>query len=128
VRGRNDWKDALSLELTAAGLDASVLSAFRARLVQHAAEAHLFEGLLSGLQAGGLLKTDGKQRTEAPPILVNGRALNRLEFVGETLRAGLHALATVAPAWLKTVVAAAWFERYSRPAAPTGCLAARLVS
>jgi transposase len=35
VRGRIDWKYALSLELTDEGFDASVLSEFRSRLVQH---------------------------------------------------------------------------------------------
>jgi transposase len=115
VRGRIDWKYALSLELTDAGFDASVLSEFRSRLVQHEAEARLFEGMLSALQARGLLKTRGKQRTDSTHILANVRELNRLEFVGETLRAALNELATVAPDWLKTVVASDWFERYSRP-------------
>jgi transposase len=115
VRGRIDWKYALSLELTDAGFDASVLSEFRSRLVQHEAEARLFEGMLSALQARGLLKTRGKQRTDSTHILANVRELNRLEFVGETLRAALNELAAVAPDWLKTVVSPDWFERYSRP-------------
>jgi len=115
VRGRIDWKYALSLELTDAGFDASVLSEFRSRLVRHEAEARLFEGMLSALQARGLLKTRGKQRTDSTHILANVRELNRLEFVGETLRAALNELATMAPDWLKTVVSPDWFERYSRP-------------
>lgn len=115
VRGRIDWKYALSLELTDAGFDASVLSEFRSRLVQHEAEARLFEGMLSALQARGLLKTRGKQRTDSTHILANVRELNRLEFVGETLRAALNELATVAPDWLKMIVSPDWFERYSRP-------------
>jgi transposase len=40
--------------------------------------------------------------------------LNRLEFVGETLRATLNALAIVAPDWLKTIVSPDWFDRYSQ--------------
>lgn len=114
VRGRIDWKYALSLELTDAGFDASVLSEFRSRLVQHEAEARLFEGMLSTFQSRGLLKTRGKQRTDSTHILANVRELNRLEFVGETLRAALNELATVAPEWLKTVGSPDWFERYSR--------------
>lgn len=114
VRGRIDWKYALSLELTDAGFDASVLSEFRSRLVQHQAETRLFEVMLSAFQARGLLKTRGKQRTDSTHILANVRELNRLEFVGETLRAALNELATVAPEWLKTVVSPDWFERYSR--------------
>src|ERR671924_2224133 len=43
VRSRIDWKYVLRLELTAAGFDASVLSAFRTRLVTGAAEYVLFD-------------------------------------------------------------------------------------
>src|SRR5215467_10501099 len=42
VRGRIDWKYLLGLELTDSGFDASVLSEFRARLVEgHAEEREL---------------------------------------------------------------------------------------
>jgi transposase len=74
----------------------------------------MFEVMLSAFQSRGLLKTRGKQRTDSTHILANVRELNRLEFVGETLRAALNELATVAPEWLKTVVSPDWFERYSR--------------
>lgn len=40
------------------------------------------------------------------------RALNRLECVGETLRAALNALAVVAPAWLHALAEVAWVDRY----------------
>jgi hypothetical protein len=40
------------------------------------------------------------------------RALNQLELVGETLRATLNVLATVAPDWLKEQVTPDWYERY----------------
>ena len=46
VRGRIDWKYALGLELTDPGLDASVLSEFRARVVAGGAEALLLDALL----------------------------------------------------------------------------------
>jgi transposase len=46
VRGRIDWKYALGLELTDPGMDASVLSEFRARIVAGGAEALLLEVLL----------------------------------------------------------------------------------
>jgi transposase len=49
VRGRLDWKYLLGLELTDAGFDASVLSEFRARLIdrhaeerEHGENAHAF--------------------------------------------------------------------------------------
>jgi transposase len=40
------------------------------------------------------------------------RVLNRLERVGETLRATLNALATVAPEWLQAWAPAEWYARY----------------
>ena len=42
------------------------------------------------------------------------RALNRLEFVTETLRAALEALAVAAPGWLAEhdLVSEAWVGRY----------------
>ncbi|MFC9629579.1 transposase [Streptomyces mirabilis] len=43
VRVRIDWKDALGLELTDTGFDYSVLSEFRARLVQGQMADELFE-------------------------------------------------------------------------------------
>jgi len=101
VQGRIDWKYALSLELTDEGFDFSVLSEFRSRLLANGAEARLFERMLSSFQARGLLKARGKQRTDSTHILANVRELNRIEFVGETLRMALNELAVVAPSWLK---------------------------
>lgn len=43
------------------------------------------------------------------------RDLNRIEFVGETMRVALNELATTAPDWLKAWVDDDWFKRYSRP-------------
>jgi transposase len=40
--------------------------------------------------------------------------LNRLEGVGETLRAVLNALAMIAPEWLRSWVPDEWFGRYER--------------
>ncbi|MGW9024953.1 hypothetical protein ACWGQ5_12095 [Streptomyces sp. NPDC055722] len=45
-------------------------------------------------------------------VLVGVRVLNRMEFVGETLRAALEALAAAAPQWLTGVVAPDWVRRY----------------
>jgi transposase len=41
MRGRIDWKYFLGLERTDAGFDASVLSEFRSRLLEHQAEERL---------------------------------------------------------------------------------------
>jgi transposase len=115
VRSRIDWKYALSLPLEDDGFNFSVLSEFRTRLVEHKAQARLFEGMLTHFESRGLLKARGKQRTDSTFILGQVRELNRLEFVGETLRAALNVLAEVAPTWLKGVIQEDWAERYSRP-------------
>lgn len=114
VAGRIDWKYALSLELTAAGFDASVLTEFRNRLIAGKAEAQLLDRMLVRFGAAGYLKARGRQRTDSTHVLAAVRAINRLVCVGETLRQGLNTLATVAPAWLKPHLESAWIERYER--------------
>src|SRR5262249_6194447 len=54
-----------------------------------------------------------QQRTDSTHVLAAIRVLNRLELVGETLRATLNRLATVAPEWTRGVARPEWFERYS---------------
>src|SRR5918992_2260769 len=114
VRGRIDWKYLLSLELTDAGFDFSVLSEFRGRLLEGGQEAILLEKLLECCQAQGLIKARGKQRTDATRVLAAIRALTRLELVGETMRAALNELATVVPDWLAGVAPEEWYQRYTR--------------
>jgi transposase len=114
VRARIDWKYLLGLELADPGFDRSVLSEFRARLLEGGAEERLLEKLLERCQALGLLKARGRQRTDATHVLASIRLLNRLELVGETLRAALNELATVAPDWLRGVAPEAWSKRYAR--------------
>ncbi|HSH78252.1 MAG TPA: IS1182 family transposase [Herpetosiphonaceae bacterium] len=112
VRGRIDWKYALSLELTDPGFDASVLCEFRARLLAGDAEQLLLDRLLTLCRERGLLTARGRQRTDSTHVLAAIHALNRLECVGETLRQALNSLAVAAPAWLRTQVGADWAERY----------------
>jgi transposase len=114
VRGRIDWKYALGLALTDPGFDHTVLSEFRSRLVANGAELLLLDTLLQRLQEQGLVKARGRQRTDSTHVLAAVRALNRLERVGETLRAALNELATIAPDWLQAMAPAAWYERYGR--------------
>jgi transposase len=113
VRARIDWKYLLGLDLTDPGFDHSVLCEFRARLLGGGAEERLLHKLLAVCQARGLLKARGRQRTDATHVLASIRVLNRLELVGETLRAALNELATVAPDWLRAAVPRAWYERYA---------------
>src|SRR3954469_11198636 len=114
VRARIDWKYALGLELTDPGFDASVLCEFRARLVEGGAEERLLGRLLERCRELGLLKARGRQRTDATHVLASIRVLNRLELVGEALRAALNELAAVAPDWLRGMASEAWFKRHAR--------------
>jgi transposase len=114
VRARIDWKYLLGLELTDPGFDHSVLCEFRSRLLAGSAEERLLGKLLDACQARGLLKARGRQRTDATRVLASIRVLNRLELLGETLRAALNEIATVAPDWLRAAAPRAWYERYAR--------------
>ncbi len=62
VRPRLDIKYLLGLDLTDRGFDFSVLSEFRARLVEHQAEHRLFDLLVEKLGEQGYLKKRGSQR------------------------------------------------------------------
>jgi transposase len=113
VRSRIDWKYALGLDLTDPGFDHTVLSEFRTRLVTGQVETLLLDALLTMASAQGLLKTRGRQRTDSTHVVGAIRVLNRLERVGETLRAALNSLAVVAPAWVQTLAPPEWYERYA---------------
>src|SRR4051794_5609676 len=113
VRGRIDWKYALGLELTDPGFDFSVLCEFRSRLIAGGAERLLLEAMLETCKAHGLVKARTRQRTDSTHVLAAIRTLNRLELVGETIRAALNSLATVAPQWLRAWAPPEWFDRYA---------------
>ena len=114
VRARIDWKYLLGLELADPGFDHSVLCEFRSRLLEGSAEERLLGKLLDACRARGLLKARGRQRTDATHVLASIRVLNRLELLGETLRAALNELAAAAPDWLRGAAPRAWYERYAR--------------
>ena len=57
------------------------------------------------------LKERGKQRTDSTHIEAAIRTMNRVECVGETLRAALNSLAVVIPDWLRAHVPQDWYER-----------------
>ncbi|WP_405850320.1 MULTISPECIES: transposase [unclassified Streptomyces] len=120
VRMRIDWKYALGLELTDTGFDYSVLSEFRARLVQGQMADELFEQVLQAAKERGLLKTSGRARTDSARVLAAIRVVNHLEMLGETLRAALNALAAAFPQWLAAQADEAWFDRYGHRFAGLG--------
>ncbi len=114
VRTRIDVKYALSLDLTDAGFDFSILSEFRSRLLAAGAERRLFDLLLEHFRTRGWIKPGGKQRTDSTHVLAAIRTLRRLECVGETMRHALDVLAEVAPEWLLEHMEPEWAERYRK--------------
>jgi transposase len=90
VRGRMDWQYALGPELTDAGVECSVLSEFRTRLMAGGAEEQRLSQMLALLVDRGLLKARGTQRTDATHMVAAVRELNRLEIVGETRHHAVH--------------------------------------
>jgi transposase len=112
VRARIDWKYLLGLELDDPGFDFTALAGFRARLIKHGLEEKVLDVILDQCSQHGLLRAGGRQRTDSTHVLAAVRTLNRMEFVGETLRASLEALAAAAPQWLAPLIDAGWAERY----------------
>jgi transposase len=114
VRVRLDWKYALHLPLEYEGFDFSVLSEFRDRVLQHGAEARLFDRVLSQLVGLGLIKRRGRQRTDSLAVLAKVRDLTRLEQLVETLRLTLHALLAEDEIWTRATVPPTWEEVYGQ--------------
>ncbi len=112
VRSRIDWKYVLGLDLTDSGFDSSVLSEWRNRLAEQGLANKLLDVMLLRFQEKNLIKHRGKQRTDSTQMIAAIRQVNRLELAGETLRAALNEIATVAPEWLKQIISEDWYERY----------------
>jgi transposase len=111
---RLDWKYLLGLEVEEQGFHYSVLSEFRERVIAGGMEAELLETLLKVFKEAGLLKKGGQQRTDSTHVVGAVRRVNRWEMLGETMRAALNDLATVAPAWLQGIAPLEWYKRYER--------------
>ena len=79
VRARLDWKYLLALELDDPGFDASVLSEFRTRLLDHSAEQLLFDTLLvhfgrsSSIVMRSKLCPDRSKQTAWPSLHCNSQ-------------------------------------------------------
>jgi transposase len=127
VRLRIDWKYCLGLGLADEGFDHSILSEFRARVVEHGLAERALDLLLAALVDKGLLKAGGKARTDSTHVVAAVRELNALELAGEAVRAALEALAVAAPDWLAQAIdVPGWTARYGvrvdswrLPTAPT---------
>ena len=79
------------------GFDSSVLSEFRARLIEGGLEMQLLDTLLEALQEKGLLKARGRARTDSTHVLAAVRSVGRLVNCIETVRSALNALAEAIP-------------------------------
>jgi transposase len=113
VRDKISWKYALGLDLDDEGFDASVLSEFRTRVVEHGLEQRVLDLLWDALRTEGLVGAGGKARTDSTHVISAVGDLNRLELAGESVRACVEALAVVAPGWLPAVIDVAdWGRRY----------------
>ncbi|WP_370385233.1 IS1182 family transposase [Catenulispora sp. GAS73] len=113
VATRLDWRYALGLGLDEDGFDASVLSEFRTRVVEHHLEEQVLAALLAALAERGLVEAGGRQRTDSTHVIAAVRDLNRLELAGEAVRAAAEALAAATPGWLAAQVDIAdWTLRY----------------
>ncbi|GER86543.1 hypothetical protein KDW_07050 [Dictyobacter vulcani] len=100
VRGRIDLKYALSLELSDPGFDFTILSDFRARLVQGEAEHLLLDAMFALFKERGWLKQRQHQRTDSTHILAKIRAINRLMCVGATIAVALNSLVSWLGHWM----------------------------
>jgi len=114
VRSRLDWKFCLGLELEDTGFDFSVLCEFRDRLEVDGRADELFAVMLETMAVQGLVRKGGRVRTDATHVVAAIRSLNRMELVGECVRAALEQLAAHAAPWLGPRIAAGWDLRYGR--------------
>ncbi len=78
--------------------------------------------LLERLRSAGWLRSGGRARTDSTHVLAAIRTLNRLENVGETLRAALNDLAVAAPDWLRPLACGEWVARYGKRVEQSGLI------
>ena len=116
VRMRLDWKYLLGLPAGDPGFDHTVLPEFRGKVADAGLEQAVLDALLARLAAAGLVTAGGKQRTDSTHVIAAVAALNRLELVGESVRAALEALAAAHPDWLAQRICVPDFaRRYGTP-------------
>jgi transposase len=91
------WNLALHRHLQEPGFDRSVLSYFRERLTEHAQSGLIFEQILEGLVAAGLVNRRSRQRLDSTQMWGVLREMSWLDCVRESLRLALEELETQAP-------------------------------
>jgi hypothetical protein len=70
--------------------------------------------MLERLQQAGLVRAGGRVRTDSTHVLACVRRLNRIETLGEGLRAALEEIARISPGWIVPLLRPGWDERYGR--------------
>lgn len=113
ARLRIDWKYALHQEVVWEGFHYSDLCNFRKRLLAHAAEGLVFEQILRWVQAHGLVRKQGKQRSDSTHVLGCVERMSRLELLWESLRLVLYESKQAAGEWLSQAVPAVYWESYA---------------
>jgi transposase len=93
---RIDWIYLTRLPMDHEGFDPSVLTEFRARLIEGNLEELLLNKILSFAQENGYLKTRS-QRTDSTEVLAAARRLARVELILETMVHTLDVLTPVCP-------------------------------
>ncbi|TKA04727.1 transposase [Actinacidiphila oryziradicis] len=111
---RISWKYALSRELDAPSFHYSVLSEFRTRLAADGRADAVFDLMLAWLKEAGLVKAGGRQRTDSSHVIACVRRLNRIETVGESLRAALEEIIVISPGFVVPLLKEGWDQRYGR--------------
>lgn len=114
VADRISWKYALGLELDYSGFDFTVLCEFRTRLAAAGRADALLGVMLERLKQAGLVRAGGRVRTDSTHVLACVRRLNRIETLGEGLRAALEEIARISPGWVVPLLRPGWDERYGR--------------
>ncbi len=111
---RLDWKYALHLPLAYAGFHFTDLSAFRARLLEHHQERLIFDQLLTRLKDIGVIKAQGKTRTDSTHVLGVVERLSQLELVLESLRLALLAVMYADPEWVSQQLPASFIAAHEQ--------------
>lgn len=106
------WKRALHRDLDAAAYDPSLLTYFRERLLEHEQGRLVFDTILDGLCAAGLVAKRARQRLDSTHVLGVVRQMSSLECVRETLRLALETLASEVVEAPRPALWTSWWERY----------------
>ena len=113
VRTRIDWKSLLCLELSDTGLDPTVLSEFRSRLLEHGAEQRRFDAVLTRAKTRGVLKAGARPRSDSTPVLGAMRAIDQARQAWPRRCVMRSTSWPLAGEWLLAHTTPEWVDRYA---------------